>query len=248
MDFIIWIIVSIFIVFLASQYVLGPIMVYFNQTFPEKYQFKLLDQDEFLSERGEIFNQLHHQICSNHFRYVSSSELLSSQSSLYFSIYYSEKRKLTCSLVTAQATLYNPTTQIEFTQMYSDGTFLSINNNSIFSIYPKWDIKESYRYVNVNDFEKLLHIMDQVILARKQGSIPQEVENGLEFQLIEKHLNDELHRLIQLGWVSSRLSNGQHRLMIKGALFMTWKMCWPIKSILNKYDLNKARNVLKNNP
>lgn len=244
MELVYWI-VGLAVVFLASQYVVGPVMVYFSQRLPEKYNFRLLDQEEFLSQRGAVFNKLHGQILSNDFRYAGSSEMLQSHSSLYFSVYYSEKRKLTCTLMTAHAAHHKAMTQIEFTQLYSDGTVLNVNNNAVFGAYPNWDIKEEYRYPEINDFSRLLNVMDKIIEVRKPSSTPLGMEEGSEFETIENHLNDEHRRLIDIGWVSPVIVNGEHRLTILGALIMTWKMCWPIKAIINKIDILKSHNVLK---
>jgi len=244
MDFLNWVL-GLAAVFIVSQYLLGPTMVYFSQKLPDKYRFKLIDPSSFLSERGDIFNKLHEQILANEFRYVGSSELQMSNSSIYFSIYYSEERTLTCTLMTAHAAHHNAMTQIEFTQLYTDGSALNVNNNAIFSAYPDWDTKECYRFPDINDFNSLLGAMDKIIKALKSDSAPLEIRQGKEFEVIESHLNYELERLIDIGWVSPVTVNGEHRFTVLGALLMTWKMCWPIRVLINKVDVNRSREVLE---
>ena len=245
MEYIAWLLVPLALL-VSLQYLLGPIMVYINQKIPGRYRFDLMDSEEFLSARGPVFQLLHDQIQEQGFRYVGSSELRMSHSVIYFSIYYSYSRKLACTLMTAHADHDNPVTQIEFTQMYSDGTLLNVNNNAVFGVYPEWDIKEAYRFPHVNDVSELLEMTEKIIRIRKPKAEALAMVEGKEFETIENHLNDEMDRLVRLGWVSSRSHDNEHKLTLKGAVLMTWKMCWPIKFILNKFDARRSVNVLKN--
>lgn len=245
MDYINWIIYPV-LVFFCIQYFLGPIMVYFNQKLPIKYRFETLDSEVFIKERGSMFRALHEQILGSRFRYVGSSELNMSHSALYFSIYYSEELKLTCTLMTAHAAHNIPFTQVEFTQIYDDGTLFGVNNNAIFGAYPKWSIKDGYRFPSVNDFNRLLDITEKLIRRYKSDCSPIALEPGTEFQTIENHLNDEVQHLIEIGWVSPKQNGKSYHLTIKGAVIMTWKMCWPIKMFINKADIKRSEMALRN--
>ena len=245
MEYINWVIYPL-LIFIGAQCLLGPIMVYLNQNIPIKYKFTILDSEIFLEERGSIFRALHDQILGSGFRYVGSSELNMSHSALYFFIYYNEELKLTCTLMTAHAAHNAPFTQIEFTQLYKDGTLFGVNNNGIFGVYPKWSIKDGYRYPSVNDYNQLLNIARKLIDRYKSNCTPIELEPGSEFQIIESHLNDEVQHLIEIDWVSPRQRGDSYHLTIKGALLMTWKMCWPIKSFINKADIKRSESALRN--
>jgi hypothetical protein len=61
-----------------------------------------------------------------------------SDSSMYFSIYDATDSTLCCALSSAYSQPSN-TTQIEFTQLFEDGSIINVNNNPLFDIYPKWD-------------------------------------------------------------------------------------------------------------
>lgn len=245
MEYINWLIYPL-LIFFSVQYLLGPIMVYINQKLPIKYRFKILDRETFLKERGSMFGALHEQILGSGFRYVGSSELNMSHSALYFSIYYSEDLRLTCTLMTAHAAHNAPFTQIEFTQIYEDGTLFGVNNNGIFGAYPKWSIKDGYRFPSVNDFNRLLSITHKLISRYKRDCFPIALEPGSEFQTIENHLNDEVQHLIEIGWVSPKQHGESYHLSIKGAVLMTWKMCWPIKVFINKADVKRSEAALRN--
>ena len=146
--------------------------------------------------------------------------------------------------MTAHTAQKTPSTQIEFTQIYEDGTLFGVNNNSIFGVYPKWSIKDGYRFPDINDFNELLCIANKLIKRYKHNCVLKALKNNSEFQTIENHLNDEVQHLIEVGWVSPKQQNGCYHLTPKGAAIMTWKMCWPIKQFINKADIERSLSAL----
>lgn len=230
---------------LFIQYVIGPILVWTSQKFPSEYRFNLLDNERFLSERSPVFMQLHNKIISNRFEYIGSSELVQDNSSLYFSIYNNYELKLACTLSSAESLAIN-TTQIEFTQMYSNGSVLNVNNTPLFDIYPPTDRKLSFRFPDINNFNQLLKIALKLIKCEKRGEERTTLERGKEFATIEDHLNNELRYLIKKGWVSDKVKNKQRKPSITGAILITWKLCWPIKQILNHLDTTRSKEALEN--
>lgn len=239
--------IIIILVLIALPYIIGPALVWMSQTMPERYHFTQLDPDAFLSERSETFLQLHEQILAAGFRYIGSSSLLMSHSSMAFSIYYQPETRLCCTLSSAYSEPMN-TTQLEFTQLYEDGSLISVNNNPLFNIYPAWDKKTGYRFPQVNNFNELLEIADTLLSMQPAWPLKKALPEGHEFELIEEHLNEEMQRLIDTGYVSRTVSNGERKLTIKGALLFTWKLCWPIKNYLGRRDETLSQKALRQFP
>ena len=125
-------IIEVLVILVCGQYVVGPVLVWWNQRFPERYRFNLLDSEKFLSERKPVFTRLHEEIQAENFEYIGSSELMMSNVSVYFSIYNNFDKKIACTLVTAHS-IPEDTTYIEFTQMYEKGSVLNgfVNLNPI---------------------------------------------------------------------------------------------------------------------
>jgi hypothetical protein len=242
---IVYLLLKIILILLASQYVVGPILVFFLQKFPNKYHFKILDSKDFLSERSETFCLLHDEIQKHGFECIGSSELIHSNSSMYFSFYNNLDLKLVCTLSTAHSKPVN-STQIEFTQMYEDGLVLNVSNISLISVFPSNKRKLGYRFPEMNDIKQLLDTTKR--LVDKNETIKKRVtfEPGAEISTIEAHLDEEVQTLIAKGWVSEKLVNDEHRLTIKGAALMTWKLCWPVKKVLERNEESIARNALNN--
>ncbi|MDX2504001.1 MAG: hypothetical protein QNL62_05940, partial [Gammaproteobacteria bacterium] len=113
--------------FVLIQFTIGPILVFISQKMPKAYRFNIFNSDDFLSKRTNTFKALHETIVSEGFEYIGSSEIKQSNSDMYFSIYNSYGSKLACTLSTSHSKAQS-TTQIEFTQMYSDGSVVNINN------------------------------------------------------------------------------------------------------------------------
>jgi hypothetical protein len=118
--------IIVVITLVVSQYIFGPILIWCLQKMPESYRFNILNAEEFLEERSDIFLNLHNEIKNNGFNYIGSSELKMSHSSMCFSIYYNTDSKLCCTLSSAYSQPSN-TTQIEFTQLFEDGSVININ-------------------------------------------------------------------------------------------------------------------------
>lgn len=149
-----------------------------------------------------------------------------------------------CTLLTTEAPKIPTITQIELTRLYTNGATLNVNNFSIPYIYPKWKLRETYRFQNISSFSELLAIAERIMAFRKTDNVPIQLYPGREFQVIENYLNSELNHLVEKGWASAEIVNNQRQLTLKGAIFMTWKLCWPVKWILNKIDSIKAKKVL----
>ncbi|MDC0660922.1 hypothetical protein [Marinobacter sp. SS21] len=236
---------KVIVAFILAQFIIGPILVYMSQKMPEAFRFKLLDQDDFLSERTETFKSLHETIINQGFEYIGSSEINQSHSNMYFSIYNNYELEIACTLSTAHSAAQE-STQIEFTQMYSDGTVVNINNNPIINVYPKSFQKLCFRFPDVNDFGQLLDIAMKLISAHKTEAKKVTFDRGHEFPTIEDHLTDELKLLISKGWVSSKVNNEFRKLTIKGAILMTWQLCWPVKLWFISRDLSQSKRALDN--
>ena len=244
MEIAVWIIEAL-VIFLAAQYVLGPVLVWWKQRLPEKYRFKLLDSEKFLSARTAVFIALHEEIQAGNFEYIGSSELMMSDVSMYFSIYNNFDKKIACTLVTAHS-IPEDTSYIEFTQMYENGSVLNVSNASIINVYPKSEMRLAFRFPEVNDFHRLLELAEKLIRTNRKNEQKITFTRGNEFAAVEAYLDRELNKLVDRGWVQSGIVAGGRRLTVKGALLMTWKMVWPARQILNKSDIAFSERAAQN--
>ena len=229
---------------IGLQYIVGPVLVYFTQKFPKEFKFKLHDPEAFLRDRPDRFKDLHDTILKNSFDFIGSSELAPTNTIMYFSVYNNSDLKLSCTLSSAH-TKQMQSVQIEFTQMYSDGSVMNVNNNPIFDVYPKNDQKLSFRFPHIKDFDQLFGNAKLLTNAYGNEKTPVTFEQGHAFATIESLLTKELDLLVNKGFISAKVINDERRLTPKGALLMTWKLCWPVKLFFNYNDIEFSKKALE---
>ena len=235
---------SAFLIYFGLHAILGPLMVWRLQRLPESYSFRLLDSDTFLVERSEAYRSLHAEIQHKRFEYVGSSELLCGNASMFFGVYHHYGDKLVCSLVTVKSGLVH-STHIEFTKVYADGSVLDVSNAAIPNVFPRSVMKLAFRFPWVNDFDRLLKISRFLIDRHKNCTTDTSLAQGDEFTEIEGYMNRELAELIERGWVSPLVHNGERRLTFKGAVLMTWKLIFPIKQILDFSEQQASQRAIR---
>ena len=242
-DIVIWI-MKIILGLVLLQYIAGPLIIYFSQRLPEKYEFKLIDSHTFLSNCSEVYLEIHEKLESLGFNYAGSSVLELNRVTMNFSIYTKKDEDLLCTLsssITAHPK-FN-TVQLEFTNLFLDGSALNINNNPLPDTFSKNKMKTTFRFPNVNDVDGLLSRFRKIASSDNLGKAPLAIPEGKEFQKFEAFLNRELKWLIETGWVSQKVVNSNRSLTVKGALLMTWMHCWPVNAIRGKLEELKSENA-----
>ncbi len=137
-------------------------------------------------------------------------------------------------------------TQIEFTKIYNDGSVPNVSNGPVFSTYPVNDRKISFRFPDINDVDRLLGAAQKLAGSKVNTAGELTIERGLEFAAVESNLNEELSFLMSKGWVSKKSVGDKRSLTLKGALLMTWQLCWPVKLFLNSRDVKSSMKALDN--
>ncbi|MBN2693508.1 hypothetical protein JXR93_02495 [bacterium] len=239
------------IILFLGQFIIGPVIIYFYFKFPSKYHFELLDIEKFLKEQPKIFKTYHTQALESSFKHVGVGKLIMNNIEGYSSLYYSDEKKIVASIEIAKVVSKKSQNipakiQIEFSQIYSNGSILTITNGKSISITSKIAYEDKFRFSQKYDFNKLLFITNKFIKKYKFNLIPQNLIAGREFQLVEDFMKKELQHNIKMGWVSPKSRAEKHPLTIKGAIFMTWKQCFPVNSILYMLELRKSMTALKN--
>ena len=235
--------IKVALVLIAIPYVLGPVAVLIKQRFPERYAFTKLDSEKFFKDQTSKFMELHLGAIRAGFTHLGCSEFSQGNVNANFSVYLDQVDRTFCLLSTFKSSL-GETTQIEFTRVYEDTSVTNVNNNAMLNVYPRHWRKETYRLPEISDFTALLDAANRIFSLRGGERSP--INIGLEpgWGLVESHLNQELDSLVERGWVSGVVRDGERRPTIKGALLMTWKLCWPVKTLLNWVDVRNAKNAL----
>jgi hypothetical protein len=225
-------------------HVLGPILVWYSQKIPEHYRLAPIEGMQGPEYWSSAVAMMHEDLLGLGFEHVAVSELAMNKVSMVFSLYRDDRRRLSGTLVHAKSKAMN-FAFAEFTQLYADGSALSIYNAPIASVYPPSQYKFHCRFPKVKAVAELLRITEKIRDGYPNTHPPVVLPKGNEFQAIGMFLDRESNELIQKGWLSSQASNGFRRLTIKGAVLMTWKSCWPWKTILDRMDQRRSLKALQ---
>lgn len=233
----------IFLAYLAFQHIIGPFMIYENESVPFRYKFVLIDSASFMEDRNEVFRNSHEALLGLGFRYVGSSKLARTSATMFFSLYSHDEYRIAATLVTGVSSL-GELNFVELVQVYSDRSVLSVSNSPMISTYPVMENKIMFRYPDVCDIADLFNIFEIIRGRFFSEAEPSGFVLGKEFRAVENYLNDELLYLISSGYYADTPENGEFRLTLKGAVLFTWKNLWPWKNIIEMKDRFIARRAV----
>ncbi|MFZ5757121.1 MAG: hypothetical protein ACOY3X_09475 [Pseudomonadota bacterium] len=234
---------GVILAFMAVPFLVGPVLVLMQQRLPARYRFEKRESRTFLAEQTPTFLALHHALLQKGFNPAGASVLQMRHVKTDFSLYLDEQAGVICTLSTAASSL-GVSTQAEFTQMYSDGSLVNVNNHPVINVYPRNPRREAYRFPELNDLDALLAAAMKIFAARGSGRQVSRYPLDEVWLAMEVWLDAELDALIAGGYVSETVQDGQRRLTVKGAILMTWKLCWPVKPVLARIDRASARQAL----
>lgn len=249
--------IIVIVLFIGIPYLLGPIAVYFAMKLPREYRTKPVDAQKFLKFRNREFLALHDEILTIDFDFVGAAKLSQAgddtpnSTDASFALYRCDTYKILAIVSSIappkQKNVHLPaTTQLEFMRMYEDNTAIDVNNNIPVGVYPKKPYQRAFRYPKIRGAKELLnialHVYDSIDLKDARIQFP---ALGKEFADVDEGLNRELAFLKEKGWIRENRTNTHHVPTVKGALFMTWKMCWPITQMRNALELRASQEILK---
>lgn len=226
----------------ALPYLAGPPFVYFSQRQPERYVLPALDPAELLAARDDRFRDLDRELRRSGFRPVAASELRHGTTVTPFVLYLDRTGALIATLSTVLAR-GQTSTQVEFTRVCGDGTLVAVSNNPLFDIYPSWERKLGFRYPEVADVSVLLARGERALACVRPDAPVRTFAPDEVLPTVAAFLNEEQDRLIALGLLARTPRGGERRLTLKGATLLTWKLCWPVKVLLDRADRARARAV-----
>ncbi len=215
-------------IWLFAQYIIGPIAVRFTLTVPETYVLPRLDYSELLASNTQA-RGLHDELSRLGFLQGGATRLPNVGAVLYANPGDGSSASLQ---------ITKGFVAVAFSQPFQ-GRYLSLSNAPLPSVYPRWNKKISYILPSCHKVDELWDIYK---LIRARLCVPSaRAEPAAGISMTEAFLNEELAHLIETGIFSDRVKNGKHRVTLKGAFVMTWKLAWPSKSILLFIESRRAR-------
>ena len=225
------------------MHLLGPVLVKRSERLPMAYQFERLDDARFFADRSETFIMLDLDARNLGLQYVGSSVLKNTNANSYFSLYTGASPVVSLMLVTLESPL-GDFTYAEFSRLLDNGGSVEISNAPISPLFPENPIKRQLRYPEINHLGTL-HDAALKLMAGLQGPAqPVSLSVGAEFQQVTEILNDEIQRMVQLGYYQSQAVDGFYPISLKGAILFSWKSLWPWQQLRQGWDVYCSRRLL----
>lgn len=236
-------IISLTVGCIVSLHVLGPLLVWKQQGLAGRYVLEKLPGKAFLAERNAEFRGWHEALLGLGFTYLGSSAITLSHAKTFVSLY--RHANGLAGTVATSGNAQMEVNMLEFTQVYSDGSVLSVSNANQVAVYPAIAFKEAYRLPAIRDAQLLMTVALQQ-RERRSGVARTTLTPGHEFEEIEAWLNREQDELIRRGYFNRELRpDGLRGLTLKGAFLFSWKLLWPTRPLLDAWQCRQGRRVVQ---
>lgn len=220
-------------IWLLSQYVIGPVVVLFRHAIPGRYALPKLDWADLVTKLAKPFADLHRSIVNVGFVPCAATELSGTRAIMYVHCEDGSSAQLRYSASSCS---------VSISQRYVDGRCLFVSNGKLPSVFPTWEMRIGYRVPNIRDveslFEKFRRIRQKIAIGRPLSAVAE-----AEFQSVESLLNAELEENVRQRFYAEKIINGRHRLTLKGAFLMSWRVAWPSNAIINLLAQRRAEEA-----
>ncbi len=223
---------------------IGPFIIWKTQKVPTVVKFEPLEEEGFLQERNEIFQQYDKELNDLGFAGIGASILKDSHTASIFSLYWHADRKVAAMVVTISSKL-EEMTYMEIGQKYSDGSVLDVSNSSRPEAYPQLDIKTAFRFPRFLHADELLDAHRVLREKYKADLHPVDYDVSRGFYEIEQFLRRESDALLAQGIVKEDIdADGKRALTLYGALALTYRSISPGKNIMGYISERRAEAAL----
>ncbi len=245
MDIFLWIIVALFL----APMILGPILVKFTHWVSTNANISEMSPDMLDQNIRSYIDQAGTEVEALGFRFVGYMTLSDFMPGItsYFGLFSHDSEKVGFMAAVIRHGSGKSVHYCEFSNKYSDGSVINVNNSSVMGGYrnPK---KKTYRYPKVESLKILYEINDWVNRAEMVMSYREGMGKGREKIILSDHINEEIRLQAAYGYYMPDEGNNRYRLTWKGAFIMTEKQVFPFKNILMHLDLQSAKKAIAGSP
>ncbi|HEY2347166.1 MAG TPA: hypothetical protein VGH80_15045 [Xanthomonadaceae bacterium] len=220
---------AMLVMWVGAQYLLGPIVVWLTLSIPERYVYPRLDPSDLLADDYRA-QPLHDDLLRLGFVPAGASRV-QVVSGLYYA--HPEDGAAACIMLAPKYAC------VAFFQHHAHAR-LHLSNSRMPSPYPSWDRKIGHVLPGCRDVEELFrHFRTLRTRLALPGPVRASVDHVLAMS--EAFENDQLERLLAIGYFARTPRNGRRRATFKGALRMAWKLARPSRLIIVMLASRRAR-------
>lgn len=251
MDILFWIVIAL-VGLVLLPFILGPVLVKTTQRLPAKPRFEHIDPNEGLSsEVYELFKASlgpMQEIGFTEQVFLRQDEQMPGQTVNLCALTNPQTHDMGMVVhmmqqVEAGKPIKVP--YVEYFTRYEDETSVTTNNNDEIMPFPKQEGRRTTQVPEIKD-PKRVHEIHRVLMGVDQhGPIkPAPMADGLEATVIESMVK-EFETQIGTGYLVLDPGGECFRPTWKGAILMTWKLCWPVSAIVRSLRKSATASLLR---
>ena len=221
---------TLFGLWLAAPYVLGPFLVRLGLRAPERYVLPEKAWPEFVNGNGPVVAGYHGQLMALGFVPVTATEVPGVGAALYI-------HPVDGSTVQLRHT--KQFVSVCFSQEYHDGSRLMVGNAPLPAIYPDWSRRISYYVPEVGHLSRLFDAFKAIRARQRHGALLAP-DAALQLRREEDYLNAEMDNLLEQGIYSRAVNIGKRAITLKGAFYASWRLAWLSKPVLLRLAAQRA--------
>jgi len=131
------------------------------------------------------------------------------------------------------------------TTKLDDGQWYTTSNASVPGIFCRSPDRHGLFLPQVQDNSRLYRINRAWLHKAAPAGRPVLPAEGREIASVAEEMADSLARQVQLGFYYIDPALNRYRPTWKGAVLMTWKMCWPVKQIRKALRIRKDKRIVR---
>lgn len=230
------VLINVAALYLISQYLLGPILIWLTFRAPARYSYPPIPAQSYLGALplNPRAKRSHEALLQMGFEFSTVLDARNIRAAVYIH---------RCDPATATVMQSRAHTGVEFCQAYANGKRLSLLSSRFPGVFPDWNRKICYRVPENTDIVELFRIFQTL---RQKAALGETVAGvaGEEQHRIESFSDDELQHLIERGYYSARVSKGKHAVTFKGAVIMTCRVALPSRPLIRARDRKRLEQAL----
>jgi hypothetical protein len=237
---------------LALPFVLGPLLVKATQRLPAHPTFESIDPEEGLA--GEVYDLFKNSIVPlgeagfTDQVFLRQKDQIPGQTIHLCTLANTSTQDLAMVVHMRQSVEKGKDLRVPYVEYYTrfqGDTSVTTNNNDEIMPFPKQKGRRVTQFPDIKDPKRLFEIHRAIQDLDGHGSAePAPGADGLEAVVIESMVK-EFEAQTKTGYLFLAASGEYYRPTWKGAILMTWKLCWPVSAIIRGQRNRESAASLK---
>jgi hypothetical protein len=218
----------------------GPFIIWRVQKPPAEIRFESLEESDFTPETVAALTAWDEPLQALGFRPVGLSKMLGNRVNTCFRLFWNPTLRKSATVICGRVSY------LEFSQLYTDGSVLTVSNSPVQGAFPALDFKLYYRYPQMREAAPLAEIHEKLRAKFKPDAEALEIGEAGPLAKLERYIRRESDALVERGLVHEEIdAEGRRALTLRGAFAMTYRSIGPGKQIWARLTARRSAAALR---